>query len=66
MNFHKLLGQQLSVVEEIMTNAEIKYIIRETHGFKDKEILNEARIIKISEIDNIVELVISYFSSPLN
>ena len=66
MNLQNLLGLNLSQAENIMTNKGIKYIIKETLGFKDKELLTIPRVVKAVKNEDTIELVITYFSSPLN
>ncbi|SHG93413.1 hypothetical protein [Tepidibacter thalassicus] len=65
MDYKNLLGLELEEVENILKRKNITYVIREIRGHKDKETLKIPRVIMVKEKDNIIELVITYFSDFL-
>jgi hypothetical protein len=65
LDYNELLGLELEKAENILKSKNIKYIVNETKGYKDKEILKLPRVIMVKEKDNNIELVITYFSDSL-
>ncbi|GAA3659450.1 hypothetical protein [Asaccharospora irregularis] len=64
--YYKLLGLHINDVKEYFDKKNINYTIKTIEGKKNKENLLVPRAIKISEIDNSVEIVITYFSDSLD
>ena len=56
---------QLDDVKEFFDNKNIKYTITEIRGRKDKDKLIIPRVIKISQRENSIELIVTYFSDSL-
>ncbi|MCT4507965.1 MAG: hypothetical protein N4A48_04265 [Tepidibacter sp.] len=65
MNYFDLFGIELSKAKQVLENKNIKYIIKETNGHKDKELLVCPRVVNIKESNNYIELVVTYFSNSL-
>ncbi|WP_099187191.1 hypothetical protein [Tepidibacter mesophilus] len=65
MNYFDLFGIELSKVKQILENNNIKYIIKETTGHKDKALLVCPRVINIKKTNDYIELVVTYFSNSL-
>ena len=63
--YNRLLGLHLDEVKTFFENENIKYTIREIRGRKDKEKLIIPRVIKISQKENSIELIVTYFSDSL-
>ncbi|WP_042273565.1 hypothetical protein [[Clostridium] dakarense] len=63
--YYNLLGLHVNDVESHFKNKNIKYTIRTIQGKKDKDKLVIPKVIKISELDDSVELLITYFSNSL-
>ena len=63
--YNKLLGLHLDDVKEFFDNKNIKYTITEIRGRKDKDKLIIPRVIKISQRENSIELIVTYFSDSL-
>ncbi|MEF9991640.1 MAG: hypothetical protein RRZ84_04185 [Romboutsia sp.] len=63
--YYKLLGLHIDDVKEYFDEKKIKYTINTISGKKDKDKLIIPRVIKISENDDSVELVVTYFSDSL-
>lgn len=63
--YYKLLGLTLAEVEEILSKENITYSIETTVSKKDKDKLIIPRVIKISQIDDEIKLLITYFSDSL-
>ena len=63
--YNRLLGLHLDEVKTFFENENIKYTITEIRGRKDKEKLIIPRIIKISQKENSIELIVTYFSDSL-
>lgn len=61
--YNRLLGLHLDDVKEFFDNKNIKYTITEIRGRKDKLII--PRVIKISQRENSIELIVTYFSDSL-
>ena len=63
--YNRLLGLHLDEVKRFFDNENIKYTITEIRGRKDKEKLIIPRVIKISQKENSIELIVTYFSDSL-
>ena len=63
--YYNLLGLQLEEVEKYLKKKNITYTIKSIQGKKDLDKLVIPRVIKISEIDNGVQLLITKFSDSL-
>ena len=63
--YNRLLGLHLDEVKRFFENENIKYTITEIRGRKDKEKLIIPRVIKISQKENSIELIVTYFSDSL-
>ena len=63
--YYNLLGLQLEEVEKYLKGKNITYTIKSIQGKKDLDKLVIPRVIKISEIDNGVQLLITKFSDSL-
>lgn len=63
--YYNLLGLHVNDVEKYFKSENIKYTIKTIQGKKDKDKLVVPKVIKISELDDGVELLITYFSNSL-
>ena len=63
--YYNLLGLQLEEVEKYLKEKNTTYTIKSIQGKKDLDKLVIPRVIKISEIDNGVQLLITKFSDSL-
>ena len=63
--YYNLLGLQLEEVEKYLKEKNITYTIKSIQGKKDLDKLVIPRVIKISELDNGVQLLITKFSDSL-
>ena len=63
--YNRLLGLHLDDVKEFFDNKNIEYTITEIRGRKDKDKLTIPRVIKISQKENSIELIVTYFSDSL-
>ena len=63
--YNRLLGLHLDDVKEFFDNKNIEYTITEIRGRKDKDKLIITRVIKISQRENSIELIVTYFSDSL-
>ena len=63
--YNRLLGLHLDEVKTFFENENIKYTITEIRGRKDKEKLIIPRVIKISQKEYSIELIVTYFSDSL-
>lgn len=63
--YYNLLGLHLEEVEKYFKEKNISYTIKSIQGKKDTDKLIIPRVIKISEIDNGVELLTTKFSDSL-
>ena len=61
--YNRLLGLHLDEVKTFFENENIKYTITEIRGRKDKEKLIIPRV--ISQKENSIELIVTYFSDSL-
>ncbi|MDB0439692.1 hypothetical protein ACTPDI_10360 [Clostridioides difficile] len=64
--YYNLLGLHIDEVKQYFDERDITYTIKSIEGKKDKDKLVVPRVIKISEIGDSVELIITYFSDSLN
>lgn len=63
--YYNLLGLQLEEVEKYLKEKNITYTVKSIQGKKDLDKLVIPRVIKISEVDNGVQLLITKFSDSL-
>jgi hypothetical protein len=63
--YYNLLGLHLDDVKMYFEDRDINYRVISIEGKKDKDKLVVPRVVKISEIDDSVELTITYFSDSL-
>ena len=63
--YNRLLGLHLDEIKRFFDNKNIEYTITEIRGRKDKEKLIVPRVIKISQKENSIELIVTYFSDSL-
>jgi hypothetical protein len=63
--YYNLLGLPLDEVEKYLKENNITYTIKSIQGKKDTEKLIIPRVIKISELDNCLELLTTKFSDSL-
>lgn len=63
--YYNLLGLHINQVEEFFKKQNINYTVKTIKGRKDQEKLTVFKVIKISEVDNGVELLITNFSDSL-
>lgn len=63
--YYNLLGLPLESAKEFFDGRGIEYSITILQGNKDKDKLIYPRIIKITELENKVELFVTYFSGSL-
>ncbi|WP_304340649.1 hypothetical protein [Metaclostridioides mangenotii] len=63
--YYNLLGLHLDDVKMYFEDRDINYRVISIEGKKDKDKLIVPRVVKISEIDDSVELIITYFSDSL-
>ena len=65
IKYYNLLGLHVDEVKQYFDEQNINYTVKSIEGKKDKEKLVVPRVIKISEIGDSVELIITYFSDSL-
>lgn len=65
MNYFELFGVELPKAKQALENNDIKYIIKETVGYRDKPLLVCPRVINIKKRNDYIELVVTYFSDSL-
>ena len=63
--YYNLLGLHVNKVEEYFKEQNINYTIKAIKGRKDTEKLTVPKVIKISEIENGVQILITYFTDSL-
>ncbi|MDK2563492.1 hypothetical protein QOZ84_08015 [Romboutsia sedimentorum] len=63
--YYNLLGLQVNDVENFLKEQNINYTIKTIKGKKDQEKLTVFKVIKISDIEDGVELLITNFSDSL-
>ena len=63
--YYNLLGLHINDVKTYFEEHNINYTITDIKGKKDQDKLLVPKVIKISENDNGVELLITYFSNSL-
>ncbi|OPJ57123.1 hypothetical protein [Alkalithermobacter paradoxus] len=66
MDIDMLLGLELSEADQILKDNNIKFTVNEIKGYKDQDILNIPRVIKIKKLENDeVQLTVTYFSTSI-
>ena len=63
--YYNLLGLQLEEVEKHLKEKNITYTVKSIQGKKDTDKLIIPKVIKISEIENGVEILTTKFSDSL-
>ena len=63
--YYNLLGLQLEEVEKYLKEKNITYTVKSILGKNDTDKLIIPKVIKISEVDNGVELLTTKFSDSL-
>lgn len=63
--YYNLLGLQVNDVEDFFKEQNINYTIKTIKGKKDQEKLTVFKVIKISDMEDGVELLITNFSDSL-
>ena len=63
--YYELLGLHVDDVKKFFEDKNINYTIKTIQGNKDKDKLKITKVIKITELEDSVELIITYFSDSL-
>ena len=63
--YYNLLGLHLEEVKKFFEAKNIKYTTKIIQGKKDQDKLIIPKVIKITEVEDSVELLITYFSDSL-
>ena len=63
--YYKLLGLHIEDVKKFFEDKNINYTVKTIQGNKDKDKLIVPKVIKITELEDSVELIITYFSDSL-
>ena len=63
--YYELLGLRVDDVKKFFEDKNINYTIKTIQGNKDKDKLIIPKVIKITELEDSVELMITYFSDSL-
>ncbi|SCH51885.1 hypothetical protein [Romboutsia sp. 1001713B170207_170306_H8] len=63
--YYELLGLHLDDVKKFFERENINYTIKTIQGNKDKDKLIIPKVIKITELEDGVELIVTYFSDSL-
>lgn len=63
--YYKFLGLHLDKVKQYLDENNINYEINIISGKKDKDKLTIPKVIKMSENNGLVKLVVTYFSDSL-
>lgn len=63
--YYKFLGLHLDKVKQYLDENNINYEINIISGKKDKDKLTVPKVIKMSENNGLVKLVVTYFSDSL-
>lgn len=63
--YDELLGLHVDDVKKFFEDKNINYTIKTIQGNKDKDKLIIPKVIKITELEDSVELIITYFSDSL-
>lgn len=63
--YYELLGLRVDDVKKFFEDKNINYTIKTIQGNKDKDKLIIPKVIKITELEDSVELIITYFSDSL-
>ncbi len=66
MDLNGVLGLEVIDAEHILKNRGINYIVKETRGYKDTEMLKVPRVIMIKKKEKNIELIVTYFSNSLS
>lgn len=64
MNYKTLIGRSLEEAQRLLECEGIVFEVKETRGFKDKELLKEPYVIAIREASTLV-LLVSYFLTKI-
>ena len=64
-SYYELLGLNIDEVKSILDFKNIRYEVKETIGFKDKDKLVIPKVINVKECDDKLELIVTYFSDSL-
>jgi hypothetical protein len=65
-SYYEFLGLNIDEVKSILNLKNIRYEVKETIGFKDKDKLVIPKVINVKECDDKLELIVTYFSDSLN
>lgn len=63
--YYSLLGLHINKVQEFFQKQNINYTITAIKGKKDQEKLSIPKVIKVSDIEDGVQILITYFSDSL-
>ena len=63
--YYELLGLHVDDVKKFFEDKNINYTIKTIQGNKDKDKLIIPKVIKVTELEDSVELIITYFSDSL-
>lgn len=63
--YYKLLGLHIDDVKKFFEDKNINYTVKTIQGNKDKDKLIVPKVIKITKLEDSVELIITYFSDSL-
>ena len=63
--YYELLGLHIDDVKKFFEDKNINYTVKTIQGNKDKDKLIVPKVIKITELEDSVELIITYFSDSL-
>ena len=63
--YNNLLGLHINDVKKFFDSKNVSYTIKTIEGGKDKDKLIIPKAIKISDLDDSVEIIITYFSDSL-
>lgn len=61
----QLIGKSLSQAEEILKELNLDYVVRETKGGKDEEILQELYVVSAISAHNKIELIVTGFKTTI-
>lgn len=65
MNLQTLVALSLEEAEEILNKNCLKYEITEISGGKDDEILTQKYVVRATDIDNKIKLVVTRFKTSI-
>ena len=63
--YYELLGLHVDDVKKFFEDKNINYTIKTIQGNKDKDKLIIPKVIKVTELEDSVELIITYISDSL-